>query len=415
MIRTEIRLLKCLYINGKSRYSTSSTNVYSDKIYKLVIDQGYEGLARHTIPENYGSNQVMASKNDEQLGQLIGNFKSPIKFSIGYGSGVFEQTGYKKSKKPQIDMIHMVDNPAEFHEQNLKQFSGHYSGIRMFGPAIILKIQEYGAGVYFNPYITMNTESKKNNIIKYGIISVEKSLIDLSEWSSLYIAGRLQKPVKYLKDADPAIKFINQYNLKNAMSVGLFLIKPSEFTEIQLYETIAKISYMGDPRMLIGGENPNKARNIVGKQFENFQKLYNPLLNFFIENNILVELQPEGSKRRFKKNLDNDKTSKIIGSLPLQFRRKLYKRYTSKFAEELSQDLQAKAVINGLHINKNGEIGPFTKAIAMDPQLRKNLVNSIKLTVTFPALIQTIKGIFSAGIIKSINYAWEKRTKYRHG
>ena len=199
------------------------------------------------------------------------------------------------------------------------------------------------------------------------------------------------------------------------MSVGLFLLKPSEFTEIQLYETIAKISYMGDPRMLIGGENPNKARNIVGKQFENFQKLYNPLLNFFIENNILVELQPDGSKRRFKKNLDNDKTSKIIGSLPLQFRRKLYKRYTSKFAEELSQDLQAEAVINGLHINTNGEIGPFTKAIAMDPQLRKNLVNSIKLTVTFPALIQTIKGIFSAGIIKSINYAWEKRTKYRHG
>lgn len=415
MIRNEIRLIRYLYINGRPRYSTSSTNVYSDKIYEEVIDQGYKGLARHIIPENYGSNQVISSNNDEQLSQLIRNFKSPIKFSIGYGSGVFEQSGYKKSKKPQIDMIHMVDSPAEFHEQNLKQYAGHYSGIRMFGPAIILKIQEYGAGVYFNPYILMNTESKKNNIIKYGIISVEKSLIDLSEWSSLYIAGRLQKPVKYLKDADPAIKFINQYNLKNAVSLGLFLIKSTEFSEIELYETIAKISYMGDPRMLIGGENPNKARNIVGKQFENFQKLYNPLLNFFIENNIIIELEPNSSKRQFRKNLDTDKAARIIGSLPLQFRRKLYKHYESTFAKELSQDLKAESVINGQNISINTEIGPFTRAIAMDPLLRKNLVNSIKFTVALPAFIQTIKGIFSAGIIKSINYAWEKRTKYRHG
>lgn len=415
MLRSEIRAVRDILIRRSIRYSSNNTHVYKDELYEQIIGKGYKGLSRHIIPEKYGNSQVIASKNEAQLGLLMDKFRSPIKTSIGYGSGVFEQSGYKKLQKPQIDMIYMVDDAEEFHTLNLKQYPEHYSGLKILGSKFILKIQNTGAGVYFNPYILLRTDEKKKHIIKYGVVSVERSLEDLCEWSSLYIAGRLQKPVKFLKDADPAVKFLNQYNLKNAISLGLFFIKTEEFTELKLYETIARISYMGDPRMLIGGENPNKAKNIVGKQYANFQTLYKPLLNYFIENRIIVEIESKDSFRSFRKNLDIDKTSEILGGLPLQFRKKLYKRYESKFATELSQDVTAESVIKGDAIPSNGEIGPFTRAIAMDPLLRKNLLSCTKFTVAIPALVQTIKGIFSAGIIKSINYAWEKNTKYRQG
>lgn len=414
MIRRDLKTIKSICINTIFRYSTNSNSAYSDKLFKLVIELGHKGIVTNNISKHYGSNQIIDSDNDEQLTKLINNFMSPISFSFGYGSGVFEQKGNKKSKKSQIDMIHMVRDPVEFHKLNLSQFSGHYSGLKNFGGAsAILKIQDLGAGVYFNPYVTMHTNTKKNNIIKYGTVSLEKSLIDLCEWSSLYMAGRLQKPVKYLKDEVPAIRFANQYNLKNAMAVGLFLIKTDKFDEVKLYETIAKISYMGDPRMLIGGENPNKVKNIVSKQLGNFQRLYEPLLGFFLENEIILELEPENSRRQFQKCLGVDKTTHILASLPLQFRRRLYKLYETKFTKELSHDPISRSVLDGIDPPSNESTMPFARAIAEDTQLRKNIVRSIKYTVAFPALVQTIKGIFSAGILKSIKYAWEKNTKYR--
>lgn len=55
------------------------------------------------------------------------------------------------------------------------------------------------------------------------------------------------------------------------MTIAIFLIQSNQFTERQLYEQITSISYLGDFRMYIGGENPNKVRNIVSKQFQYFK------------------------------------------------------------------------------------------------------------------------------------------------
>lgn len=35
----------------------------------------------------------------------------------------------------------------------------------------------------------------KERVIKYGVISMDQLKRDLREWDSLYVAGRLQKPV----------------------------------------------------------------------------------------------------------------------------------------------------------------------------------------------------------------------------
>jgi len=67
--------------------------------------------------------------------------------------------------------------------------------------------------------------------------------------------------------------------LANALRTALLLL-PKEFTEEELYLTIAGLSYRGDFRKYIG-ENPNKVQNIVSLQFDNFRLLYGELIRAF--------------------------------------------------------------------------------------------------------------------------------------
>ena len=159
---------------------------------------------------------------------------------------------------------------------NLAQYPEHYSGLQYlpFKSAAISHIQDdIGAGVYFNPYITVN-----GTMIKYGVANLDTLSSDLSEWRTLYLAGRLQKPVKILRD-DPRVRLANQVNLISALRTALLML-PENFTERELYERIASLSYLGDPRMnaYLGGENPRKVSNIVGAQLPSFRQLYVPLI-----------------------------------------------------------------------------------------------------------------------------------------
>jgi hypothetical protein len=72
------------------------------------------------------------------------------------------------------------------------------------------------------------------------------------------------------------VRLANQVNLTEAVRVALLTL-PSEFSETELYERIAGISYKGDFRMVIG-ENPNKVKNIVDKQLPHFRRVYSHLL-----------------------------------------------------------------------------------------------------------------------------------------
>lgn len=91
--------------------------------------------------------------------------------------------------------------------------------------------------------------------MKYGVISRKKFLEDLLDWKYLYVAGRLHKPVLMLKSY-PHIDHAILRNRENAVRTALLLL-PSKFTEVDLYLTIAGLSYLGDPRMGVG-ENPKK-------------------------------------------------------------------------------------------------------------------------------------------------------------
>lgn len=52
-----------------------------------------------------------------------------------------------------IDLIFVVNDPMEWHKQNLELNWSHYSNVRLFGAYSITILQErLGCGVYYNTY-----------------------------------------------------------------------------------------------------------------------------------------------------------------------------------------------------------------------------------------------------------------------
>lgn len=130
------------------------------------------------------------------------------------------------------------------------------------------------------------------------MISTGALFKDLANWETLYISGRLQKPHLPLlpfpalspspsPNSNPDQTILGEgvnpleQNLKSALSLALICL-PSHFTELELWEQIAGISYAGDPRMSVpGAENPEKVKNIVKGEgaLEGFRAMYGGLLS----------------------------------------------------------------------------------------------------------------------------------------
>ena len=94
-------------------------------------------------------------------------------------------------------------------------------------------------------------------------MAIIRLLEDLNNWTTLYAAGRLHKPVRIIKTGtDTEIKDGLRVNKLHAVRTSLMLM-PHTFDEFNLYYTIASLSYVGDPRMLLG-ENPMKVAGLPG-------------------------------------------------------------------------------------------------------------------------------------------------------
>ena len=319
-----------------------------------------------------------------------------------------------------IDFIFGVSYTQHWHSLNLQQHRSHYSAVGSLGSSVVSRIQDkWGAGVYFNPYVTVN-----GTLIKYGVVNLDTLCRDLSEWNTLYLAGRLQKPVKILRD-DPRVRLANQINLISAVRTALLLLPPN-FTEQDLYNTIAGISYLGDPRMTLGAENLNKVANIVKHQLPNFRRLYAPL----IENLPNVSFQdPRCSSPSWvddpntnailAQDMDPVKRGNMVRRLPKNFREKLYFQYQSKYQipqldfnrmMEQSNDEDSSRV-------KRKQGGPFEQRVAGEEQnaLNRDVSAVLAKIIRWPSYSQSIKGLVTSGIGKSWRYSMEKLAKYREG
>lgn len=210
-----------------------------------------------------------------------------LQSAIAYGSGVVRQEGYE-NEKPMVDMIFAVEDSQAWHEANMRAHPKDYSFMRYFGAKAVTNMQRnFAAGIYYNPYVQFRGQP-----IKYGVIEQTDLQADLQDWRWFYTAGRLQKPTVTLKQS-PALCKAQQQNIRAALSAALLLL-PEQCTEDELYQTITKLSYLGDPRP----ENPDKVQNIVHAQRPQFRAMYaNVLADAPVEQVHETELYQEHSKQ----------------------------------------------------------------------------------------------------------------------
>ncbi|KAL5115891.1 Mitochondrial translocator assembly and maintenance protein 41 [Pleosporales sp. CAS-2024a] len=391
------------------------------------------------LPEGFGRNQLLQT-NEEFKRSLRGILRQfpPITYAFAYGSGVFPQSAASASRTTQSPhpnppeailkwqkgggkMIDFVLTPRfsqHFHSLNLRNHRDHYSFLGSLGSGVVSHVQDkYGAGVYFNPYITVN-----GTMIKYAVVNFETLLRDLTEWDTMYLAGRLHKPVKILFE-EPNIRVANQRNLLSAVRCSLLLLPPS-FTERELYSTITGLSYQGDPRMQYGSENPKKIFNIVNNQLRHFRYLYHDLIMCLPNLRYLDEqatrksgwMEDDNLDLKLEQDVDPERRSNIIRRLPKKFRERVYFQYRGKFGisgreyQEMLEAAKDEYAEGGL---KKQVAGDFDRRIAAESDLPQMVTKAINQTVKWPSTVQSIKGVLTAGPQRAWRYLQEKREKGR--
>lgn len=347
-----------------------------------------------------------------------------------------------------IDFIFGVTHTQHWHSLNLTQNPHHYSGLRYlpYSSAVVSALQDrWGAGVYFNPYITVN-----GTMIKYGVVNLSTLRKDLSEWETLYLAGRLQKPVKILRD-DPSIRLAQQVNLISALRTALLML-PETFTERDLYTRIAGLSYLGDPRMSFNAENPHKVANIVGAQLPGFRQLYVPLIEN-LPNVAFADPRTPGQGGwekedairstgnlgsgtgagggwlggeeglGMRQDMSPERRGNMVRRLPSKFRRKVYFAYKGKFgipASSFSDVLESaedevRGEAGGAGAFRKREGGSFEQRVAGEADLAEVMAKCVRQTVAGPATQQTLKAVLTAGVGRAWRYWGEKRGKGKVG
>ncbi|KAF2866872.1 mitochondrial import protein-like protein mmp37 [Massariosphaeria phaeospora] len=389
--------------------------------------------------KDFGKNQLMETNEEfkRALRDILRKFPH-ISYAFAYGSGVFPQSDaatsritssphtnppeailkWQKGGGKMIDFVFTTKFSQHFHSLNLRKHRDHYSFLGSFGSGIVSHVQDaYGAGAYFNPYITVN-----GTMIKYGVVNLPTLHRDLTDWDTLYFAGRLHKPVKILFE-EPNIRVANQRNLLSAVRCALLLL-PSEFTEKQLFSTIAGLSYQGDPRMDYGSENPKKIHNIVTHQIRNFRQLYHDLImslpNISYNDDHALSrkdwMEDVNLDLKLTQDMDPERRGNIVRRLPKSFREKVYFLYQRKFGipgRECQEMLVESRDEDDQGSLKKPVGNAFDRRIAAEDDLPQMVTRAINQTVKWPSTAQSVKALLTAGPIRSWRYLQEKREKGR--
>ena len=312
--------------------------------------------------------------SNDTLSDVVCAFpQDEIVYAFGYGSGVFSQhLSTSNSKGGILDIILVVKDAVNFHNENLQRHPHHYaSWLRASGASTAAWMQRdfwlKDARVLF--HVVDDPVP-----MKYGVVHQDDLYSDLTNWDCLYLAGRLHKPtLPILKPPDPFLD-AQRVNLRAAVAAALLLLSlDDDSTSIMeiawptFYTRIASLSYTGDFRMQIGGEDPMKITKLVHSpgQLQRFHSLYRDDALQPLQQLGILDLEGED---RFRWN-----------SSDLSARRYLWQQLPPRI-RPLSPDVNALA--KGL-------------AAIVSPAARN----------------QSFKGIFTLGFRKSIQYAGAKLSK----
>ena len=412
----------------------------------------------------------------QQLSRLIDDTFPSMKCSICYGSKAFPQLSskeqnhevhdsaehrnnasffkslslaqmvspmWKKLNAPMIDFIFIVDDPKEWHQQNMSTPNYyHYSvWLRLFGSPFVSFVQSLGPGVLYNPFIAVKDHQM---MIKYGVITTSQLVDDLVYWRSLYIAGRLHKPVLFLNDTvrqrvvrsesmdttlnttvetvdavhseisdfyaltrswsgTPEVN-VSQYgecmeeammlNLDYAVRVALIMLAATDrvpCTLKELFLTIASLSYCGDNRHQFYAEDNHKFEKIVNGSYDAFIELYAHILKQYIE--------PVASDKAVDKGVNKGVNADSMTALYA-----LRDNVDIEFlAERLPDNLMHEMVQCDAQIMEH---------LGDKERVEKCVYGALSSIVGSSSWIQTVKGFFSSGVLNSCWYLMRKLSKY---
>lgn len=314
--------------------------------------------------------------------RILSKFPQNFTFSFAYGSAVRPQIG-NQNKHNMIDFIFCVENSHRWHGANIEQNPSHYSALRYLGKGFVARFQEnWGAKVYFNTLVEIKDE---NVVIKYGVVSQKDLITDLLDWNDLYLAGRLHKPVEIIKQTNSSqLHNALQSNLRSAVHTAL-LVLPESFSEYDFYFAISNLSYAGDFRMTFG-ENKNKVKNIVQPQLLRFRELYRPILQQF---HTYVDF-PTGDAQCHQDLHPETKLHHLM-QLPMVPQQKIVKFWNHHGPQQDMEDV--------------------LRALAYDIDCSVILGQILKNLVWQSSVRQSLKGILTAGLLKSIRYSARKIAK----
>jgi translocator assembly and maintenance protein 41 len=160
---------------------------------------------------------------------------------------------------------------------------------------------------------------------------------------------------------------------------------------------------MGDFRTRLPTENPQKVQNIVTKQVVHFRRLYSPLLDNLP--NITIALDDaDPANTLLKQDFSPTRRANMVARLPSKFKSIVYRHYQRKFNIRLGD------VATG-----NACGGEFEMKVAADEDLGIEIKKSIRETVGWVSFVQTAKGLFSAGLGRSVKYVFAKFGKWWGG
>ncbi|KAH9936378.1 Mmp37-domain-containing protein [Fomitopsis serialis] len=329
------------------------------------------------LPPTFGRNQILpvADSTRALLESIVAQFNAPIRYAFAYGSGVFEQDGYRNEEKPMLDFMFAVTHAAHWHSINMNQFPGHYPlHARVWA-------QEMTPGVWFNTLVPMEGVT-----IKYGVTTVDNMCSDLLNWRTLYLAGRMHKPIRIIKD-DARVRLTQQVNLTSAVRTALLTL-PETFTQRELFARIAGFSYAGDVRMALPGENRGKVTNIVSRQGDQFRELYHRLVV------ALPGVHWPAHMESIQQDTSPHARAAHLRKLPAD----LLKGVTERYASEVHP--------------KEADEAVYWTRLAGDGKLPEVIDSEIRKLVRYSSTVQSMKGVVSAGLVKSLRYSKEKVGKW---
>jgi Phosphatidate cytidylyltransferase, mitochondrial len=234
---------------------------------------------------------------------------------------------------PLVDIIVVVRQAQAFHEANRLRNPSHYyttwptsSSAAAAKWATAIQCHDLPwlmSGYVRNPqvYFLLTDDG-----YKYGV-QVNHLIDDLTHWRYLYLAGRLHKPTVTIvhqdnnnneyDEEDPVTAAQVLTNLPNALVTAFALLQEESSSsttsttsatttpswrsatataaasDVDVFTTIASLSYTGDPRMGLGAEDPHKVRSLVhGGHFpqhniDRWRKLYGPAMRSLEQRGLL--------------------------------------------------------------------------------------------------------------------------------